>query len=149
MTAWRNYRYKKKDNTSGTIVLSGPNKYRNKKIECDGHTFDSKKEYRRYQELSLLQKAGEIEGLELQKKFVLIPAQKEPDRMDYSKSKRGRTIKGKVIEQECSYFADFYYRDKDGNEVVEDVKSPATKTPQYNIKRKLMLFVHNIRVTEI
>ena len=70
------------------------NKYQNKKITIDGVKYDSKKEARRWQELKLLEKAGEIYDLRRQVKFVLIPAQREPD----TKGKRGGTIKGKLLE---------------------------------------------------
>lgn len=120
-------------------------KYHNHKVTRDGITFDSTKERNRYDELILMQKAGMIHGLELQKKFVLIPAQREPDTIGV----RGGKHKGKVIERETVYIADFTYYTKDGELVVEDVKSPATKTPQYLIKRKLMLYVHGIRVKEV
>ena len=92
-----------------------------------------------------MQKAGMIHGLELQKKFVLIPAQREPDTV----GKRGGKHKGKVIERECSYHADFAYYTKDGDYVVEDVKSDITKTEQYKIKRKLMMYIHGIRISEV
>ena len=120
-------------------------KYHNRKIERDGITFDSQKELRRWEELKIMQKAGMIHGLERQKKFVLIPAQREPDTV----GKRGGKHKGKLIERECSYYADFAYFTKDGVYIVEDVKSEATKTEQYKIKRKLLLYVHGIRIQEI
>jgi len=50
-------------------------KYNSRKIERDGMVFDSVKEYRRYTELSLLEKAGEISDLQRQVKFRLIPPQ--------------------------------------------------------------------------
>lgn len=111
----------------------------------DGIEFDSAKEGRRYSELMAMQKAGMIHGLEWQKKFVLIPAQREPDTI----GKRGGKHKGKVIERECSYYADFAYYTKDGDYVVEDVKSDITKTEQYKVKRKLMLYIHGIRISEV
>lgn len=111
----------------------------------DGMELDSTKERNRYEELLLMQKAGMIHGLEAQKKFVLIPAQREPDTI----GKRGGRIKGKLLERECAYYADFTYYTKEGEYIVEDVKSEATKTEQYKIKRKLMLYVHGIRVREI
>ena len=46
-------------------------KYNNKKVVLNGITFDSQKEARRYRDLSLLERAGEIKGLELQKAFIL------------------------------------------------------------------------------
>jgi hypothetical protein len=117
-------------------------KYGAKKVVRDGITFDSAKEARRFGELSLLQRAGEIFDLQTQVKYVLIPAQKEPDTTD----RRGRLTKGKLLEREVTYRADFVYRDKDGNTIVEDVKGMRTK--DYVIKRKLMLWVHGIKILE-
>ena len=105
-------------------------KYGNKKVISDGITFDSKKEYRRYCELKLLEKAGEISDLQRQVKFTLIPAQREPDTV----GKRGGTKKGKLIERECVYVADFVYKDMSGEEIVEDTKGFRTK--DYILKRK-------------
>ena len=119
-------------------------KYGAKKITQNGITFDSKREAKRYGELLLLERAGAITELQRQVEFVLIPAQREPDTI----GKRGGVIKGKVIEHKCSYVADFVYKE-DGKLVVEDVKSPITKTKDYVIKRKLMLWVHNIRIKEV
>lgn len=118
------------------------NKYGSKKIEVDGITFDSKKEAKRYQELILLEKAGVISGLQRQVKYILIPAQREPDTIGV----RGGIHKGKTIEQECAYVADFVYQEA-GNTVVEDTKGFRTK--DYVIKRKLMLHVHGIKIKEI
>lgn len=119
-------------------------KYGSKKIEVDGITFDSKKEARRYQELKLLERTGEIMDLQRQVKFVLIPTQREPDTI----GSRGGVHKGKVIEKECAYVADFMYFDVNTDEcVVEDTKG--FKTTDYIIKRKLMLHVHGIRIKEV
>ena len=117
-------------------------KYHNKKIEIDGKIFDSRKEAKRYKELKLLEWAGEIKDLQTQVKFILIPTQREADTI----GKRGGVHKGKVIEKECAYIADFVYMEN-GNKVVEDTKG--FKTKDYIIKRKLMLHVHNIRVKEV
>ena len=111
------------------------NKYGSKKVEVDGIVFDSKREARRYQELYLLEKAGAIQNMQRQVKFVLIPAQ-------YAEVEGKR----KCIERECSYIADFVYQE-DCKTVVEDTKGFRTK--DYIIKRKLMLHVHGIRITEI
>lgn len=119
------------------------NKYRNQKITVGDETFDSTKEYRRFCELKLLQRAGKISDLQRQVKFVLIPTQREPDEIGV----RGGVKKGKVIEQECAYIADFVYNDDKHNTVVEDTKG--FKTKEYIIKRKLMLYVHGIRIHEI
>lgn len=118
-------------------------KYHNKKIVIDGQVFDSKKEGRRYRELTLLEKAGEISHLRRQVKFTLIPSQREPDTI----GKRGGVIKGKLIEREVSYIADFTYLDSEGKLVIEDTKGVRTK--EYIIKRKMMLFFHQIRIKEI
>ena len=134
--AWNNY-YRRGSGSEG--------KYHNHKIERDGEKFDSTKEYRRWCELKIMERAGMIHGLTRQKKFVLIPAQREPDTV----GKRGGRKKGALIEREAAYYADYSYYDKDGNEVVEDVKSPATRTKDYILKRKLMMYVHGIRIREI
>jgi hypothetical protein len=104
--------------------------------------FDSLKEYRRFCELSLLEKAGKITNLQRQVKCVLIPAQYEPD----TTGPRGGVKRGKLIERECAYIADFVYV-QNGKLVVEDTKG--FKTTDYIIKRKLMLYVHGIRINEI
>jgi hypothetical protein len=119
-------------------------KYHNKKIVRDGIAFDSTKEYKRYQELLLLQRAGVIQDLQRQVEFVLIPAQREADRIGV----RGGVIKGKTIEHKCSYVADFVYTEN-GKTVVEDTKSDATKTKDYILKRKMMLYFHGIRIKEV
>ena len=80
--------------------------------------YDSRKEHRR--------------ALREQVSYELIPAQRGAD--------------GKVIERACSYVADFVYTDKNGNTVVEDTKG--VRTDVYVIKRKLMLKVYGIRITE-
>lgn len=122
-------------------------KYKNQKINVDGMTFDSKKEANRYKELSLLQKAGEISGLQTQVRYVLIPAQREVSDEVYTKgANKGKYKPGKLLERECTYVADFVYY-KDGKVIVEDTKGFRTK--EYIIKRKLMLYVHHIRIKEI
>ena len=50
-------------------------KYYNQKTTINGIVFDSRKEARRWTELTLLLKAGQIKDLQRQVKFVLIPAQ--------------------------------------------------------------------------
>ena len=117
-------------------------KYGSKKVRLDGIVFDSKKEAARYCELKLLQRAGKIQNLELQKTFELIPAQREPDTI----GKRGGVKKGKVIEQAVKYVADFVYTEN-GRTIVEDTKGFRTK--DYIIKRKLMLYVHGIKIREL
>lgn len=122
-------------------------KFRSKKITVDGITFDSKKEARRYRELALLEKAGQIQNLELQKVFELIPAQYETFERYGKKGQRLKDGK-RCIENAVKYIADFVYIEN-GKTVVEDTKSEATKTKDYIIKRKLMLYIHGIRIKEI
>jgi len=122
-------------------------KYGNKKITIDGMTFDSKREHKRYCELKLLEKGGYISDLEFQRKFVLIPEQREEPTEVYQKGKnKGKFKPGKVIEKECSYIADFVYQEN-GKMVVEDTKGFRTK--DYILKRKMMLYFHGIRIKEI
>lgn len=106
-------------------------KYHSKKSVVNGIEFDSKKEANRSFELSLLERAGMISDLQRQVKFELIPSQR---------------IDGKVVERSVTYVADFVYK-QHGKTVVEDTKG--FKTKDYIIKRKLMLYIHGIRVKEI
>lgn len=133
--AWKNYPCRLK-------AAGSYKKYGNKKIEADGEIFDSKKEYRRWNELILLVKAGEISHLKRQVKYELIPAQREAD----ITGPRGGIRRGKLIEREVAYVADFVYTDKSGQIVVEDCKGLRTK--EYIIKRKLMLHKYGIRIKE-
>lgn len=114
-------------------------KYKNKKVVVDGIVFDSKKEAKRHQELVLLEKAGEIQDLRRQVKFVLLPAQ-------YSKTEFTKAGKPKCIEREVAYFADFVYK-RDRRTIVEDTKGMRTK--DYILKRKLLLYLHGIRISEV
>lgn len=128
-------------------------KYQNKKVTVDGISFDSRKEANRYCELKMLERAGKITDLDLQKVFLLIPAQFEESGEVYTRGKKkGQPKRGKCIEQSVTYKADFYYK-VNGREVVEDVKGyrdPASGSyARYTIKRKLMLYIHGIRIKEI
>lgn len=109
-------------------------KYGAKKTQVNGITFDSKAEAKRYEELLLLERSGLVSNIELQKKFVLLPPRRNADG---------------YLERETAYVADFVYVDSVDGLVVEDVKSPATRTSEYVIKRKLMLHVHGITIKEV
>ena len=112
------------------------NKYHNRKVIVDGMRFDSVKEAKRWRELCLLYRAGEIGEVERQVEFLLIPSQ------------RTRTPDGKTkTERAVKYRADFVYLDKNGRQVVEDVKGVRTK--EYIIKRKLLLFLRGIAIKEV
>ncbi len=105
-------------------------KYHNKKVTVDGMTFDSQKEYERWCELRLLERAGVITNLQRQVPFEVIPKQ--------------------ATEEACKYVADFVY-EENGKTVVEDVKG-YKKGAAYNlfvIKRKLMLERYGIKVKEV
>jgi hypothetical protein len=98
--------------------MTSHNKYRNQKTVVDNITFDSKKEANRYSELKLLKMGGVIRDLELQPKIPLI-------------------VNGKNVG---SYVGDFRYWDVEkGERVLEDVKSGPTKTPVYQLKKKILL----------
>ena len=109
-------------------------KYGAQKTEFDGLVFDSKHEAMRWRELALLQRSGEIADLQRQVKYILIPAQVDED--------------GKIAERAVSYVADFVYSDvRSGENVVEDAKGMHTR--DYIIKRKLMRYVHGIKIREV
>ena len=101
-------------------------KYGAVKTEVDGIKFDSKHEASRYEELRLLEQAGEITNLCLQVPFELIP-----------KSKYGMPIR---------YIADFTYNDGNGQPLVGDAKG--VKTPVYRLKRRLMAELNGIEIKE-
>lgn len=107
-------------------------KYNARKVKTQEGTFDSMKEYHRWCELKLLQRAGKISNLKRQVRFLLLPSQKDAQT-------------GKVIERELTYVADFVYK-KGAETVVEDAKG--VRTDVYKIKKKLMLYFYGIRITE-
>lgn len=118
-------------------------KYYNQRTKTsDGIVHDSQKEANRWVELNLLQRAGKITDLQRQVKYILIPAQYERS-IDLE---TGITKKGKLIERECTYIADFVYRENN-KVVVEDTKG--LKTKDYIIKRKLLLAHYGIRIKEV
>lgn len=103
----------------------GISKYRNVKVRVDGILFDSKREAGRYGELKLLEKAGEITDLELQPEFLIY-------------------VGGIRI---CKYFADFGYKNKDGERVIEDAK--AIRTKEYQLKKRLVRALHGVEIVEV
>lgn len=106
-------------------------KYHNEKVTINGEVFDSKKEARRYQFLLLLQKAGQINNLKRQVKYVLVPVQ---------------YIGGKCVERAVTYTSDFEYDKPTGEHIVEDCKG--YRTDVYKLKKKLMLHKFGIRILE-
>ena len=133
-------------------------KYHSRKAVVDGREFDSRKEAMRYQELRLLERAGEIKNLQCQVRYELIPAQYAAEvRLTGSGKTR---VKRKCVERACTYMADFVYQKavygstEDGQKrlaawepVVEDVKG--VRTEAYRIKRKLFLSRYGIQITEV
>lgn len=120
------------------VTRNRGNKYGNKKVELDGIKFDSKKEMRRYAELKVLEKAGEIRDLQLQVGFIL---------------QEGFTDQTGKRQQAIKYIADFtYYQQEDDGcwyLVIEDVKSPATrKNAVYRLKNKMMAY-RGYYITEV
>lgn len=102
-------------------------KYHAKKtLAADGTLHDSKKEAQKWEEFCLMQESGEISDLRRQVKFVIIPKMLY---IDASGKKR--------TSRECSYVADFVFRDKDGKQRIIDAKGYRTEV--YKIKKKLML----------
>lgn len=98
-------------------------KYHNIKALYNGITYDSRKEARRAYALDVLVMCGRISQLERQKRFVLL------DGYINNKGEKIRPI---------TYLADFCYYDHDRDSwVVEDVKSPATRTDVYKLKKKM------------
>lgn len=102
-----------------------PNKYRNQKVEVDGHLFDSKREAEVYAELKLLQMVGEVTEIELQPEFELLPSFRV----------------GKANYRGIKYRADFRVTYHTGRQEVWDVKSRITaKNPEYRMKVKMLLY---------
>lgn len=103
-----------------------PNKYGAKPTTLDGIRFPSKREARRWVELQQLERAGAISGLQRQVKYPLV-------------------VNGVKIGR---YTSDFEY-EENGQHVVEDVKSPATKKARdYRLRKLLMLALHGIEIRE-
>ena len=131
-------------------------KLNNEVTLIDGIVFDSKKEAKRYTELQLLERVGEISDLELQKRYELIPAQYETVETGefYKVGERKGQPKTKqvCVEQSVVYIADFVYK-QNGQVVVEDVKGyrdPSSAAyAKFVLKRKMMLYFHGIRIKEI
>lgn len=101
------------------------NKFGAKKTIVDGIRFDSMAEAKRYGELKLLARAGEIHDLEIHPRYPL-------------------DVKGTRV---CTYVADFVYRDTRGTLHVEDVKG--MRTALFILKKKLMQAVWGIDVEEV
>lgn len=112
-------------------------KYHSVKTEYRGVVYDSKFEANRAYELDMLERAHKITDLQRQVRFIL--------QEGYTNNK------GEKIRP-ISYIADFVYVDSKGRKIVEDTKSPATRTSTYSLKKKMFeyrykeyLFIENIK----
>ena len=116
------------------MVINGNmvRKYHNKKVEYDSYTFDSIKEKNYYIKLKLLEKAGKIKELELQKEYELQPSFK-------LNNKTSRKI---------TYRSDFTYKTTEDDKLhVVDVKG--FRTDVYRLKKKLFEYKYRIEIEEI
>lgn len=115
------------------MAIRTRHKYGAQPTTIDNIRFASKAEARRYQELKLLEKAGEIRELELQPKFPLFA----PGRGN-----------GGPYECVCvgHYVADFRYLEGKTLQ-IEDVKG--MKTPLYRWKKKHFEAQYGISITEV
>ena len=127
----------------GIVGKTKAPKYHNQPDSRGNLRFDSKKEARRYDELMLMLKAGQIRNLRLQQQYTL---------QESYITETGERVRA------IHYVADFAYErptapDKYGTviwlPVVEDVKSRATKTAQYEMKKKLLRERFNLTITEV
>ncbi len=97
------------------VNMARKSKYNNTKTTVDGIVFDSKKEAERYCELRLMEIGNHITNLECQPKIPLM-------------------VNGRQVG---NYIGDFKYWEA-GQWVIEDVKSKATITPVYRLKKKIL-----------
>lgn len=114
-----------KGNPPGKRQRGRSHKYGAEPTEVDGIKFPSKREASRWSELKILAERGEIRNLRRQVGFDLV-------------------VGGTLI---CRYVCDFEYTDAEGNVVTEDAKG--VRTPEYELKKKLMRAIHGIAISEI
>lgn len=116
------------------------NKFLNVKTVVDNIKFDSKREARRFGELKMLERAGEISDLELQPKYWL-EIDGKPILLKSEGFPNGRRASVKW---------DFRYRDKRGRIMLEDVKSSASRTEAYVLRKGVFECLHpDLTVKEI
>jgi hypothetical protein len=109
----------------GSRLSTKPSKYHAQKVVVDGIPFDSKAEAAFYQHLRLLERAGEVVGIELQPAFTL----------QETLRKFSRQL-GKVRTwRKRTYTADFRVRYSDGRDVIYDVKG--VKTEAFGLRQAL------------
>lgn len=107
-------------------------KYGAKRATVGVEKFSSKREAKRWTELLMLERGGEIKDLRRQVKIALI-----------GKADMIRTPTGRVAH----YVADFIYTDlRSGLEVIEDAKG--LPTPEYKLKRAI-LAAQGVQIVEV
>lgn len=111
------------------------NKYHAKSVTINGIHFASMKEGRRYNDLRILERAGKIENLEVHPAFRIV-------------------IDGRQVTfpngRKAVYTADFSYFDLEKKcRVIEDVKSPASRTEAYVLRKCIVEHIYGITITEI
>lgn len=118
--------YRRLHGQTANDLLPRESKYGNVKTEVDGIVFDSKAEAKRYGELKLLLRSGDIQSLVWQPKLPIV-------------------VNGIKV---ATYIADFTYFDmrKPGH-VFEDVKG--VRTAVYKLKKKLVKACLDIDIVEI
>lgn len=119
-------------------------KYGRKKVTFDGLKFDSEKEMYRYIRLKSMLEDGLISDLRMQVPYEVIPAVYEKVEKQLKTKVKMVT---KCVQRAAYYVADFVYKDKDGNEVVEDVKG--MRTEKYLLKKKMMRAFLGITIKEV
>lgn len=117
-------------------------KYGATRTETDGRKFDSAKEAKRYTALKVLERSGLISELKIQPWFPLMVVQLSGATENIND---GKIIGTRIV---CEYRADFSYK-QDGRFVVEDVKSPATRTSVYVLKRAMFEAMYGVTITEV
>lgn len=108
------------------ITVVRPPKWRNQKVQVDGYTFDSKREAQYYAELRLREKAGEITKIVVHPPYALI-------------------VNGLIVGK---YTPDFQFLENERVRVI-DVKSPASKTEAYQLRKRVFEAVHGLHVEEV
>lgn len=110
--------------------MRAPSKYGNRRTVVDNISFASAKEARRYAELKLLERAGEITDLRLQPRFPL-------------------KVNDALV---TTYVADFAYRHTFhgaimAQEIIEDAKG--FRTDVFIIKSRLFAAIHGFQIREV
>lgn len=101
----------------------------------DGIRFDSRAEAQHYGELVLLKRAGIVTQITIHPAYLIVNPYRHPT--------TGKPVRG------VNYVADFYVVYADGRKEVQDVKSEATRTKLYLLKKKLFESKYGIPIVEV